>query len=114
MSQPIPTFQALNLSYDLIAALPRVLKAVARHDRPLADQLRRAAQSVVLNLAESGGHDGGNRRLRYQSAFGSAQETKAALHIARCLGYVDAADADRAFRLADRVAGACWRMLHKR
>ena len=48
MSQPIPTFQALNLSYDLIAALPGVLKAVARHDRPLADQLRRAAQSVVL------------------------------------------------------------------
>ncbi|MCB9630647.1 MAG: hypothetical protein H6721_00620 [Sandaracinus sp.] len=45
MSQPIPTFQALNLSYDLIAALPGVLKAVARHDRPLADQLRRAAQS---------------------------------------------------------------------
>ncbi|MCB9625241.1 MAG: four helix bundle protein [Sandaracinus sp.] len=108
------TGQALNLSYDLIAALPGVLKAVARHDRPLADQLRRAAQSVVLNLAESGGHDGGNRRLRYQSAFGSAQETKAALHVARCLGYVDAADAERAFRFADRVAGACWRMLHKR
>ena len=114
MSQPHPTFRPLQLAYDLIAALPELVRAVARHDRPLADQLRRAAQSVVLNLAESGGHEGGNRRLRYQSAFGSAQETKAALHIARCLGYVDAADAERAYVLADRVAGACWRMLHKR
>ena len=68
----------------------------------------------ISPMTEAGGHDGGNRRLRYQSAFGSAQETKAALHIARCLGYVDAADAERAFRLADRIAGACWRMLHKR
>ena len=114
MSQPIPTFQALDLSYDLIAALPGVLKAVARHDKPLADQLRRAAQSVALNLAESTGHDAGNRRQRIQSAFGSAQETKTALRIARGWRYIDTAEAERAYVLADRIAGACWRLLHKR
>ena len=114
MSQPIPTFQALNLSYDLIAALPDVIRAVSRRDRSLADQLRRAAQSVALNLAESTGHEAGNRRQRIRSAFGSAQETKTALRIARGWRYVDAADAERAYVLADRIAGACWRLLHKR
>ena len=143
MSQPIPTFQALDLSYDLIAALPGVLKAVARHDKPLADQLRRAAQSVALNLAESTGHEAGNRRQRIQSAWGrhpcsrtettlswnraaprtssappcpfplrtgSAQETKAALHVARNWRYVDDAAVTRAFDLADTVAKLCWRL----
>ncbi|MCB9612001.1 MAG: four helix bundle protein [Sandaracinus sp.] len=114
MSQPIPTFQALDLSYDLIAALPDVIRAVSRRDRSLADQLRRAAQSVALNLAESTGHEAGNRRQRIRSAFGSAQETKTALRIARGWRYVDAADAERAYVLADRIAGACWRLLHKR
>ncbi|MCB9635934.1 MAG: four helix bundle protein [Sandaracinus sp.] len=114
MSQPIPTFQTLDLSYDLIAALPDVVRAIARRDRSLADQLRRAAQSVALNLAESTGHDAGNRRQRIRSAFGSAQETKTALRIARGWRYIDAADAERAYVLADRIAGACWRLLHKR
>ena len=114
MSQPTQPFQALSLANDLIAALPDVLLAVARHDRSLADQLRRAAQSVVLNLAEAGGHTGGNRRLRFQSAFGSAQETKAALHIARCWRYAESTKVAEAHELADRVARICWRMLNPR
>ena len=114
MSQPNQPFQALSLAYELIAALPGVLASVARHDRPLADQLRRATQSVVLNLAECSGHAAGNRRLRVESAFGSAQETKAALHIARCWGYADSAKVAEAYELADRVARVCWRMLRPR
>ena len=114
MSQPTQPFQALSLAYELIASLSTVVAAVARHDRPLADQLRRAAQSVVLNLAECSGHSAGNRRLRVESAFGSAQETKAALHIARCWGYADSAKVAEAYELADRVARVCWRMLRPR
>ena len=41
---------------------------------------------------------------------GSTQETKAALHIARCWRYVDDASAKRAFDLADEVAKLCWRL----
>ena len=104
MSQPNQPFQALSLAYDLIASLSTVVAAVARHDRPLADQLRRAAQSVVLNLAECTGHSAGNRRLRVESAFGSTQETKAALHIARCWGYADSAKVAEAYEIADRIA----------
>lgn len=110
MSQPNQPFQALSLAYDLVEALSSVIPAVRKHDRHLADQLRRAASSVALNLAESTGNRDGNRRLRIETAFGSAQETKAALHIARCWGYVDAAAAQRAFELADRVAQMCWKL----
>jgi four helix bundle protein len=122
MSPPNPPFQALSLSnpqpfralsvaYELVEALATVIPAVRKHDRHLADQLRRAASSVALNLAESTGNRDGNRRLRIETAFGSAQETKAALHIARCWAYVDAAAAQRAFELADRVAQMCWKLL---
>ena len=114
MSQPHPSFRALHVAQDLIAALPDVIRAVATHDRPLADQLRRAAQSVLLNLAEAGGHAGGNRRQRVHSAFGSALETKAALHVALHWRYADAAKVADAHELADRVSALCYRMLHPR
>ena len=110
MSQPPQPFRALSLSYDLIEALSSVIPAVRTHDASLADQLRRAAQSVALNLAESTGNSRGNRRLRIETAFGSAQETKAALHIARCWRYVDDAAVRRAFDLADDVAKLCWKL----
>ncbi len=49
-------------------------------------------------------------RLRIETAFGSTQETKAALHIARCWRYVDDLSAKRAFDLADEVAKLCSRL----
>ena len=64
MSQPPQPFRALSLSYDLIEALSSVIPAIRQHDASLADQLRRAAQSVALSLAESTGNSRGNRRLR--------------------------------------------------
>jgi four helix bundle protein len=110
MSQPPQPFRALSLSYDLIEALSSVIPAIREHDASLADQLRRAAQSVALNLAESTGNSRGNRRSRIETAFGSTQETKAALHIARCWRYVDEAAIRRAFDLADDIAKLCWRL----
>ena len=60
---------------------------VARHDRNLLDQLRRAVASVPLNLAESDGVSGGNRRQRRLTALGSAREIGACLDVAEALGY---------------------------
>jgi len=96
---------------DCIAPL---LRGVSRHDRSLADQLRRAAQSVTLNLAEATGHCGGNRRLRYESALGSAYETRACLRIARSWGYVPLDGTRDALALVDRVAAMTYRLLRPR
>ena len=64
-----------------------VVSAVEARDTDLARQLRRAAASVALNMAEGAGNDGGTRRQRYFSALGSAREVSACLHVADALGY---------------------------
>ena len=76
----------------VLESLKTVLPCVRRHDGDLDRQLRRAASSVLLNLAEGSGSSGGNRRLRYQNALGSARECQAALHAACALGYVATID----------------------
>ena len=45
------------------------LTQIERHDRGLRDQLRNAASSVALNLAEGSGSHGGTRLARYRTAL---------------------------------------------
>ena len=105
---------ALELSHEMLDHIAPLLRGVAKHDRSLADQLRRAAQSVTLKLAESAGHHGGNRRLRYESALGSAYGTRACLRIARGWGYVAADATGDALATVDRVAAMTFRLLRPR
>jgi len=49
---------------------------IEKHDRELGDQLRRAANSVLLNLAEGQKFANGNRRKHYDIAQGSANEVR--------------------------------------
>ena len=78
--------------YDVMLGVLReirgVLAKVEVKDLDLAKQLRRAATSVLLNIAEASGVSGGNRRMRYLTALGSAKETRACLHAAEALGYI--------------------------
>src|SRR6204780_5773921 len=73
----------------VLGMLRGVLVQVERHDRDLGSQLRRAASSVALNIAEGSGSSGGNRTARYRTALGSARETLACLRVAEACGYVD-------------------------
>ena len=66
-----------------------VMESIAKRDAGLADQMRRALQSVVLNTAEGMGSRGGNRRVRYHSALGSMREVVACVDIGAVLGYID-------------------------
>jgi len=105
---------ALELSHEMLDHIAPLLRGVAKHDRSLADQLRSAAQSVTLNLAESAGHHGGNRRLRYESALGSAYETRACRRIARSWGDVAADATGDALAIVDRVEAMTFRLLRPR
>jgi hypothetical protein len=63
--------------------LMRPLVAVIEgHDKDLARQIRRAANSVALNLAEAAGSDRGNRKARLHTALGSARETRTGFQLA--------------------------------
>ena len=97
-----------GLSLEVIAALRPVVARVRRFDRSLADQLVRAASSVALNIAEAELSDPGNRRARFFTAAGSANEALVALRVAAAWGYVTASHAEPASVLLRRVVGMLW------
>ena len=78
-----------DVMLDVVRELRPALEAIAKRDAGLADQMRRALQSVVLNTAEGMGSRGGNRRMRYSSALGSMREVVACVDIGAVLGYVE-------------------------
>ena len=90
-----------HLTLDLLKQLHPVLIVIGRKDRSLEDQLRRAATSVVLNLAEGVGSFGGNKKQRYRTALGSLHEVSMALQAALALGYLESIDAALIQQLAD-------------
>lgn len=109
---PHPT--ALELILSAIPLLREIVAKIRPHDRHLADQLRRAVTSIALNLAEADGNRDGNRRVRLETAHGSASEAKYALRIAVAWGYVTQHDIEEAFSIIDRVGAMTWRRLHGR
>ena len=71
-----------------IVAMRPLIAAIERRDADLGRQLRRAASSVTLNVAEGSGSSGGVRNARYRTALGSARETVACLDTAEAFGYI--------------------------
>jgi four helix bundle protein len=94
----------------VLGMLTGPLTAIERHDRDLGNQLRRAASSVALNIAEGSGSHGGTRLTRYRTALGSARETGACIDVAVALGYVEEVDEGLLERL-DRVQAMLVRLV---
>lgn len=109
---------AQNTALDLtLAIIPKARVLVAKiriRDRYLADQLRRAVTSIALNLGEADGNRDGNRRLRLQTAHGSANEAKVALRVAVAWGYAAQDDIDEIFAIIDRVGAMTWSRMQGR
>lgn len=105
-------YLVLEKSLAFVEAVAPLLPPVARRDRSLRDQLRRAAQSVALNVAEAAGVSAGSKRVRLETALGSAYETRTILRIAVAWGYLDANSTAPALALLDEVAAMTYRRLH--
>jgi four helix bundle protein len=99
-----------QVAIETIAQLRPLAARIARHDRSLAQQLRRAASSTALNIGEAEYSDPGNRRARFHSAAGSAGETRVALEVAVAWGYITEAHAASALQTLDRAVGMLWRL----
>ncbi|HVR19174.1 MAG TPA: four helix bundle protein [Polyangiaceae bacterium] len=102
--------QVAEFSIQLVEALRPLVPRIRRHDRSLADQLVRAASSVALNIAEGEHSDPGNRKARFYSAAGSANETLAALRVAVAWGYFAKPEADAPAALLRRIIGMLWKL----
>jgi four helix bundle protein len=106
------TFEAFEISLQLISALRTPIERLQHHDSSLANQLRRAASSVSLNLSEGRRRIGKDRLHLWRIAAGSADEVRAALRVAQAWGFVEQELLGEPLALLDRVLAMLWRMTH--
>jgi four helix bundle protein len=90
--------------------LRQVLPVVRKLDKSLFEQIHRAMNSVVLNIAEANGNDGGTARTRFSSASGSAKEVRAGLQLAVAYGYVSSSRIQEVDIALDEVCAMSWRL----
>ena len=109
-ARPSPSsFHVLQVAIEAVALLRPIVATIRRCDRDLGEQIRRAASSVALNIAEGNRNEGGLRLSRFSTAAGSNAEVRAALQVAVAWGYVEPSQVAAADELLDRVAA----MLHR-
>jgi four helix bundle protein len=99
-------FVAYDVALELVRALRPVVAQLRRYSPEAADQVERAASSIVLNLAEGRRRRGRDPRRFWDMAHGSAGEIRGALDLADAWGWE--VDSARARALLDRELGLLW------
>ena len=102
-----------SVALEICRDASRIAKLIEKHDTSLANQLRRCASSVPLNIREGSGSFGGHRKQRYHSALGSSGEVLACYDTAEAMGYVDAIGSEPRDRV-DHVIGTLVNVLRLR
>ncbi len=103
-------FDAFDVALEMIRQLREPIATITQRDPALAQQLRRAAASVPLNLSEGRRRSGRDRIHLWRVAAGSADEVVASLRVAEAWGHVDDACIAPALGLCDRVLAMLWRL----
>ena len=101
-------FIAYDVSKQLITKLRGTVAVILQTGPDLGDQLRRAATSVLLNLAEGQKSSNGNKLRHYKIAQDSAQEIGGALDAAEAWGIIIACEEERV--LLDRLLALLWKL----
>ena len=94
---------AYTVALDLIRALRPIVAQLRKYSAESADQVERAASSIVHNLAEGYRRNGRDPKRFYAMAHGSAGEIRGALDVADAWGWEIDSSAARA--LLDRELG---------
>ena len=90
-----------------------LVEAIARKDRDLASQVRRAISSIALNAAEGRGAVAGNSRLRFETALGSLYEAQAGIRLAVAWGYIAQSATDELLASVHRLGGRLYGLMRK-
>jgi four helix bundle protein len=98
-----------EVALERIRSLKPLVAIIARHDRALADQIKRSGSGVALALGEGAYSRKGNQPARFQEALASAGETRTALRVALAWEYIGESQVEGALVLLDRVIGTASR-----
>jgi four helix bundle protein len=100
-------------SMDMVAEGYRISALFPKDEMfGLTRQLRKAAVSVSLNIAEGWGRNGKAEFARFSDiASASANEVEAAVEIALRLGYLAQNEVSAFFQLLDRVCAMLYRLI---
>jgi len=101
-------FHAGEVALEIGARIRPVVLAVRPHDADLADQIYRAAKSLVLNVPEGGRRGGRDRGYHFRIAAGSAAELAAGVRFAVSWGFC--APQPELFALVDRELAMLWKL----
>ena len=97
---------AYTVALDLIRALRPVVVQLRKHSPDAADQVERAASSIVHNLAEGDRRNGRDPGRFYAMAHGSAGEIRGALDVAEAWGW--RIDCEKAREILDLELKLLW------
>ena len=109
---PLNKLVALEVAVDLVRQLREPVATLAQRHPSLADELRRAADSVALNTAEGRRRVGKDRLHAFRIAAGSADELVAALRLAEAWGHLRPEAIGPALATGDRLLGLLWGLTH--
>jgi len=112
---PYKTLKAWQHAERLAVECSLVSKKFPDYEQSrLADQLRRASYSVVLNIAEGSSRRGSREYRKFlDTAHGSLAEVETALGLARQLGYLDPVEFGRLEALATETGKTLFGLLRK-
>ena len=105
---------ALDVAVELAEALGPGLEGLKSKNKNLADQAKRALESVALNLAEGAAHHDGNRGRHFRQARASVAELAVALRLARAFRDLPAAEVARVWPLVDRLGALTFGLARRR
>jgi four helix bundle protein len=104
-----------QLAIEFVAKANDIIERLPRGRGYLADQLQRAALSIVLNIAEGAGKfSPADKASFYTRARGSATESAAVLDVCRKLNLITPAVSDDNKTLLERIAQMLTKLIKSR
>jgi len=104
----------LDSLVEMVRVVHLASAKVARHDRDLAQQMKRASTSAALNGSEGVWAKAGKRRSRLEDAVNPAREALMALRLAGACGYLPAPEVAAAVKEVDSVIAVLWTLAYRR
>ena len=99
-----------RVSMEMVREVSQVVGAYSRFDGALGSQLKRAAPSVALNLAEGMRRTGQDRRYLLGVAMGSAAEVETLMDVGVGMGIISEGQARPIAERTDRIQAMLYRL----